>query len=440
MRAEGGTRMASGPPAESNEEIALLATAASDGAGPDGAMPARGDTPLEPGQRVGEYRVEGFLGEGAFGTVYRGVHPLIAKQVAIKVLSLRYSVDPGVVSRFIDEARAVNTIGHSGIIDIFSFGALSDGRQYYVMELLDGLTLRQLIEQRGRLPLAEALGILRQMARALDAAHAAGIAHRDLKPANVFLARDDDGWRAKVLDFGVAKLLGETEGEHRTETGATVGTPSYMSPEQCLGKGVDHRSDVYAFGVVTFEMLTGHLPFEADSVFSIMAAHINEPTPEIHHEVPALRPAVSRAIARMMAKRPEERPGSLVEAVDGLAAAAAGTLDEPRRRPAWPLAAAGLLLAGGAAILWWPDGDTGPPAAPAPVAVMSRDALVRADAAPTDAAPADVAPMDAVIVVDAAPSAADASRIDARARRPRRPSAPPPTPPAEPGVHDLEPW
>src|SRR5258706_7712406 len=150
------------------------------------------DPDLDGGQAIGEYRIEGKVGQGGFGTVYRAVHPLIGKVVAIKVLARKYSVDPEMVSRFIAEARSVNQIRSRFIIDIFLFGTLDDGRAYYVMEFLDGEALDATLERRGRLPLEEALPILRAIARALDAAHAKGIAHRDLKPENIFLVRDTD--------------------------------------------------------------------------------------------------------------------------------------------------------------------------------------------------------------------------------------------------------
>src|SRR5690242_8970375 len=151
------------------------------------------DGELAVGTQVGEYVVESKLGQGAFGMVFKASHPVIGKLVAIKVLSLRFSVDPEMVSRFVAEARAVNQIRNRHIIDIFSFGKLDDGRQYYVMEYLDGQTLDARLEQAGKLGLAEALPILRGIGRALDAAHAKGVAHRDLKAENVFLATDPDG-------------------------------------------------------------------------------------------------------------------------------------------------------------------------------------------------------------------------------------------------------
>ncbi len=240
---------------------------------------AAGDRGLQAGAHVGEYVVESLIGAGGFGTVYRARHPLIGKLAAVKVLSRQYSADPEIVSRFVDEARAVNQIRHRNIIDIFSFGQLDDDRSFYVMELLDGQPLDEVIEQRGALPLGEAIPILRGIARALDAAHASGVAHRDLKPENIFLARDSDGGVfPKLLDFGIALLLGDraAEQQHKTRTGAPMGTPFYMSPEQCRGRDVDHRTDFYAFGCVAYKLLTGDVPFDGEAHMDVLMKQIGE--------------------------------------------------------------------------------------------------------------------------------------------------------------------
>src|SRR5262245_57624766 len=230
------------------------------GSGGDGS---HGDDDLPNGTVVGEYVIDGKLGEGGFGAVYRATHPLIGKAAAVKVLFRSFSSDQEMVSRFIAEARAVNQIRHRNIIDIFSFGSLEDGRQYYVMELLEGLTFDRYIKQKGHLTPEEAIPVLRAIARALDAAHANGIAHRDLKPENIYVTFDEDGGVfPKLLDFGIAKLLGESaKSGHKTRTGTPMGTPHYMSPEQCRGKNVDHRTDIYSFGVLVHEALPGQLPF-----------------------------------------------------------------------------------------------------------------------------------------------------------------------------------
>ncbi|WP_437274666.1 serine/threonine-protein kinase [Sorangium sp. So ce375] len=301
------------------------------------------DPELAPGTLVGEYRVEAKIGAGGFGTVYRAMHPVIGKAAAIKVLSRQCSANPELVSRFVAEARAVNQIRHRNIIDIFSFGALEDGRHYYVMELLEGMTLDAYRRKRGRLPPAEALPILVKIARALDAAHAAGIAHRDLKPENVFLVFDEDGAIfPKLLDFGIAKLLGESStAAHKTRTGHLIGTPLYMSPEQCRGKNVDHRTDVYSFGILAHELLAGAPPFDGESAFDLLIKHTSEAAPPVSSVATHLSPALDAPLLRMLEKEPTSRPASLLEGTAALVEAARGAgYDLP----------AGLLRASDAAV------------------------------------------------------------------------------------------
>jgi eukaryotic-like serine/threonine-protein kinase len=292
---------------------------------PDAAF-VGADVDLKEGDQVGEYRVETKLGEGGFGTVYRAEHPVIGKKAAIKVLAREFSTKPEMVARFIDEARAVNQIRHKGIIDIFAFGALPDGRQYFVMELLEGMTLDAYIRQKVRLTPVEALPILRGVARAVDAAHQAGIAHRDLKPDNVFLVFDEDGGaHTKLLDFGIAKLVSEQSG--RTRTGTPIGTPQYMSPEQARGVQVDVRTDVYSFGAMAYEMLTGATPFDGASVMDILLKQISEAPAPPSSRVPDLSAAVDDAVLRMLDKAADKRPRTLMAAVEELANASGSSLD-----------------------------------------------------------------------------------------------------------------
>ncbi len=279
------------------------------------------DHGLASGAMVGEYRIEGKLGEGGFGVVYRAVHPLIGKAAAIKILNREFSSNAQMVSRFVAEARAVNQIRHRNIIDVFAFGTLPDGRQYYVMELLDGGGFDTLIKQKGRLTPAEALPILRGVARALDAAHKCGIVHRDLKPENVFLVADEDGHvTPKLLDFGIAKLAPEGGQTHKTKTGTAMGTPYYMSPEQARGVSIDHRTDIYSFGVMTYEALVGDLPFRGESAVDILVKHLSAPVPLPSDRDDALAPA-DAVILRMMAKERDQRYASAGEAVNALAEA-----------------------------------------------------------------------------------------------------------------------
>lgn len=298
-------------------------TCAADGSAlvADNVLPTE-DLSLKTGHVVGEYRIEKKIGEGGFGAVYSAIHPVIGKSAAIKVLSPQFSADPVMVSRFVSEARAVNQIRHRGIIDIFAFGKLEDGRQYYIMELLEGKTLEEYLRERGRLRPAEALPILRQIGRALDAAHAAGIAHRDMKPENVFLVFDEDGTvLPKLLDFGIAKLLGDSQ-QTKTRTGTPMGTPLYMSPEQCRGKQVDHRTDIYSFGIMTHVMLTGQPVFTGEDIMDVMMAQVGSTPPSASSVCPDIPAALDAPILRMLAKDAGARPSTLNAAVDELVAAA----------------------------------------------------------------------------------------------------------------------
>ena len=279
---------------------------------------------LEPGDPVGEYVVQQKLGEGGFGAVYEATHPVIGKRAAVKVLHAQYSADESVTSRFVAEARAVNQIRHKNIVDIFSFGDLPDGRHYYVMELLEGVPLDVYLDHTGRLPIEECLSILHLIAKALGAAHDAGIAHRDLKPENVFLEIDDEGnVQPKILDFGMAKLLAPNSVTvHKTRSGAPMGSPRYMSPEQCLGVAVDHRTDVYAFGCMAYRMLTGVPPFDATSALELMMAHVSMPPAPLSSHGADINPEFDEPVLRMLEKQPGDRPQTLIDAYELLASVA----------------------------------------------------------------------------------------------------------------------
>ena len=326
--------------------MASLENDATVSAGSGGADVEVEDVPA--GSTVGEYVVEKKLGEGGFGAVYRAVHPLIGKVAAVKVLHRAFSQKGDMVSRFVAEARAVNQIRNRNIIDIFAFGKLADGRHYYIMELLEGAAFDAYLDKVGRMDFRSALPILRSVGRALDAAHAAGIVHRDLKPENVFLVQHDDGTLfPKLLDFGIAKLLpSNTEktggGAVKTQTGMQIGTPYYMSPEQCRGIGVDHRTDIYAFGVMIHRTLTGQMPFDGESMMDIMMRHMSTPPPPMSAVVPELAP-LDEPVQRMLAKDPAQRPQSLAAALDTLENAARGAgMDVPST----PLAAGALSNSG----------------------------------------------------------------------------------------------
>jgi serine/threonine-protein kinase len=319
-----------------------LATCPDDGATlvPDALFAELAKNEIVAGSMVGEYRVEAKIGEGGFGAVYRAVHPLIGKSVAIKLLSRAYSEDPQIVSRFIAEARAVNQIRHKNIVDIFSFGSLPDGRQFYVMELLVGRPLDTLLEEKGFLQPREVLPIMRGVLRALAAAHAAGLVHRDLKPENVFLCSDEDGVvTPKLIDFGIAKLLGDESVEHKTRTGTPMGTPYYMSPEQCRGKNVDHRTDLYAIGAMLHVMLTGKRPFTGDSAMDLLFKQMSEAPPRLSDHRPGLAPGLEELVLALLAKDAAKRPQTAKETLERLEAALGDTperLSMPERTVAVP--------------------------------------------------------------------------------------------------------
>jgi serine/threonine-protein kinase len=265
-----------------------------------------------PGTRVGEYEIERELGRGGMGVVFAARHPMIGKRVAIKVLDAYFSRDKNLVRRFLDEARAVNRIGHPNIIDVFSFGQLPDGRQYFVMEFLEGETMANWLA-RGRPDPREAQRLLLQVCEALEAAHREGIIHRDLKPENLWIARPKHGEPfIKVLDFGIAKLVADEDVSNVTKTGTVMGTPQFMSPEQCTGRGVDHRTDIYALGVILFLIYCGALPFEGDSVAEILAAQLTRPPPK-PSELVNLPATLENLILCCLDKKPANRPASAAE-------------------------------------------------------------------------------------------------------------------------------
>lgn len=281
--------------------------------------------PIVEGSLVGEYRVVRQIGRGSHGTVYEAVHAIIEKTAALKVLNPEFSGDRLSVQRFVDEARAVNRIKHPNIVDIFGFGELADGRKYCVMDLLRGHTLAAHVKSFGRLATPEALAVLREVAQALDAAHRAGVVHRDLKPQNVFLSGSEGKFeRVTLLDFGLARMPGD-ELRLRTGSGVVIGTPAYMSPEQCSGVGVTPSTDVYALGVVAFELLTGRTPFVGPGAGQLIAQHLSAEPPAPRSIAPELPAACDEAFANWLAKAPEHRPASASVAVAELAAALAAT-------------------------------------------------------------------------------------------------------------------
>lgn len=313
--------------------------------GPD--VPATDNGPansLEIGDMVGEYQVKAKLGAGGMAEVFRAEHSFSSKPVAIKLLNPRVPAESEAVERFIQEARAVQMIGHRNIIDIISFERLPSGQHYFVLEYLDGLNLRQYGDRYGPLTLAHVLPILRPVANALDAAHTRGIVHRDLKPENIFVERPDqpDHMFVKLLDFGAATLVESERSKHdqdwlKTKDGVLLGTPDYMSPEQCQGHPTDQRTDVYSLGVVAYQLLVGELPFGTGEAFKVMARRLmGKPLPPSEVS-PKLSPALDEPLLTALADAPEDRyqtAGAFVNALEALLKAPGPAHSRPLDPPA----------------------------------------------------------------------------------------------------------
>ena len=367
----------------------------------------------------GRYRIERVLGRGGMGTVYLARQAALDRDVALKVIS----VDQGVlaeqaVARFEQEMRATARIEHPNTVRLYDSGSTGRGL-YLAMEYLPGRTLRALLDAEGPLPPARAARIAQQIARALAAAHRERIVHRDLKPENVMLL-DHFGEPdfVKVLDFGIARFL-DAQTARMTQTGAVLGTPAYMSPEQAQGQEVDARADLYALGVILYEMLGGRAPLLRDTALSTLMAHVTETPRPLGEVAPGVPPALASLVMALLEKSPERRPSDAAAlstalgafAGDGAAAAAAVARATPGPVP----------VAGGTAML---PTAAGPPGAGRPNAGGTRllpdaaasdgDSAVSADAPPArrrrSRAPIVVALVAAAAAVAAAPLAMRAMR------------------------------
>jgi eukaryotic-like serine/threonine-protein kinase len=274
------------------------------------------DVPIDPliGRTFdGKYRLDALLGGGGMGTVYSATHLLIDRPVAIKVLSQRFVGDGTAQQRFHREAKAAGRMHHPNAVSVTDFGTTTDGYLYIVMELLEGMTLRDLLAREAPLDIARAVSIMLQTCAAVGAAHDAGLIHRDLKPANIFIVqRPDTPVIVKVLDFGVAKFAVEEQADDDfqtlTQVGTLIGTPRYMSPEQCAGQGaITPAADVYSLGIICYEMLAGAVPFNADTPLAIAFRHVTEPPQPLREIVSSIPPDLDAIVTRALAKHPDER-------------------------------------------------------------------------------------------------------------------------------------
>jgi serine/threonine-protein kinase len=260
----------------------------------------------------GKYAIVRPIGEGGMGAVYEAKHQLIGHRVAVKFLHAQHATNPQVLQRFLQEAQIAGSLGHANICEVTDIGRTDDGVPYMIMPLLEGTPLAQEMKRdEGKLPTPRVFDIIYQVLTALERAHAAGVVHRDLKPENIFLTHlGDRADFVKLLDFGISKLMTGTDPgvSGLTSTGMVLGTPYYMAPEQARGsKQIDHRVDIYAVGVILYEMLTGALPFEADSYNEIIVKIVTEPFPMPRALDPSIPPEVEAVILKAMARSPEER-------------------------------------------------------------------------------------------------------------------------------------
>ncbi len=275
----------------------------------------------------GKYRVDGFLKRGGMGSVYRGTHVLLNKPVAIKLIRPELVTSQDIVSRFFREARAAAKLSHPNIVTVHDLGQTEDGTLYIIMEIVEGQSLKDLIVAEGPWQPSRALRFCRGVASALSLAHRNGIVHRDLKPQNIMVFRDSEGNESpKLLDFGIAKTL-EPDSPALTSTGMVLGTPHYMSSEQAKGMPADQRSDIYALGVILYEMLVGRVPFDDKSIPSILVKHLTEPP----RPPSTLRGDIPREVETLVLRCLEKDPEKRFQSADDLGKALAARETESQR-------------------------------------------------------------------------------------------------------------
>lgn len=342
------------------------------------------------GQRIGNYQIIELLGKGSMGEVYLARHPVLNREVAVKVLPQELSLGSEAEARFRREAKAESQVQHPSIVEVYDFGTLEDGRMYYVMERLKGATLAEHLEEHKRLSLEETLTIIGPVMGGLAKAHKAGVIHRDLKPDNILLLAGHSQDFVKILDFGIAKVPSAVG--HVTQT--IMGTPRYMPPEQIMQKDMDGRVDIFALGVILFECLSGQPPIQATTAMEYMVKNCSEPPRELGQILTDAPPRLSALLKKTMAKDPNDRPASMFDVLNDLRSVAteAGWLSTPQEImdsvpgiPRPPESATHRTKPG-------PDPDSAPAPAPAPAAPPAKSTDHEMATDPTLAAPSAVSP------------------------------------------------
>lgn len=398
--------------------------------------------------KLGKYLIQAEIGRGGMGAVYRAYDTSLDRNVAIKVLAPHLVWEKEFVERFLREAKAAARLKHPGIVTIHDVGQESDW-YYFVMEYLQGHTLTEIIHQQGPLPSDKAISYLKQMADALDYAHQNGLVHRDIKPGNIVISQ----MRATLTDFGIARAGRDTR---LTATGTIVGTPEYMSPEQTQGLETDARSDQYSLAVVAYELLSGQVPFQAESAVALLYKVVHETPPPISQVRPDLPKGVEAVLDRALAKQPDERFETVKAFVETLEKALAGqAIKLPKRRsaiklPAWLWALGAVSLLGLIVALVLLLGNSGGSVAPTStpttgstaIAVATKTATPQSSATPDQAATnaidtviaaaktigAPTAVPATTVPVTASPTAVPATRTTRPTSTLRRTSTPSPTP------------
>ena len=317
---------------------------------PDDGAILEGGVSFEKRTLEGKYRIDGFLKRGGMGAVYRGTHLMLNKPVAIKLIKPELVSSSEVVQRFLREARAAAHLSHPNIVTVHDLGQTPDGMLYIVMELVPGSSLKEVIQAEGAWEAKRVVRLVKAIASALGVAHRNNVVHRDLKPQNIMVTRDSDGNEIpKLLDFGIAKTL-EPTSPALTSTGIVLGTPHYMSTEQAKGAPADRRSDLYALGVILYEMLVGSVPFDDASIPQILIKHLTEMPLPPSSVNPGVPPGLEAIVLRLLEKDPDRRyqnAEELIEALDGVEDIAVEIAAAPTI--AVPAPTRDVTLAGGAA-------------------------------------------------------------------------------------------